>query len=178
MEKVLYDLMDWAAIEELVYSEAVNPHQILGPHITDAGLLIQAFIPTAEKISVKVTATGKEYQMELADEAGFFAVLVPRKSVTAYTLHVVYDNGTEETMSDPYSFKPQYSDSDLKKFEAGIHYSIYEQMGAHPRIIDGVSGVYFSVWAPCAMRVSVVGDFNLWDGRRHQMRRLDRKSVV
>ena len=110
--------------------------------------------------------------MELADEAGFFAVLIPRKTKTAYTLLVTYDNGAEEEVTDPYAFGPQYTERELKKFEAGIFYNIYEKMGAHPMTIDGVEGVYFSVWAPCAMRVSVVGDFNLWDGRRHQMRKL------
>ena len=172
MEQKLYDLMDWAGIEELVYSEASNPHAMLGPHLTEDGLLIQALVPTAAEISVKISSTGKKYPMELADEAGFFAALIPRKSKTPYTLEVIYDNGVTEELYDPYSFAPQYREEDLKKFAAGIHYTIYEKMGAHPMTIDGVSGVYFSVWAPCAMRVSVVGDFNLWDGRRHQMRRL------
>ena len=62
-----------------------------------------------------------------------------------------------------YSFAPQFTDADLKKFEAGIHYGIYNKMGAHPMTVKGTAGVYFAVWAPCAMRVSVVGDFNLWD---------------
>ena len=172
MEQKLYDLMDWAGIEELVYSESSNPHAMLGPHLTEEGLLIQALIPTAAEISVKISTTGKKFPMELADEAGFFAALIPRKSITPYTLVVTYDNGVTEELYDPYSFAPQYREEDLKKFAAGIHYTIYEKMGAHPMTIDGVSGVYFSVWAPCAMRVSVVGDFNLWDGRRHQMRRL------
>ena len=172
MEQKLYDLMDWAGIEELVYSEASNPHAMLGPHLTEDGLLIQALVPTAAEISVKISSTGKKYPMELADEAGFFAALIPRKSKTPYTLEVTYDNGVTEELYDPYSFAPQYREEDLKKFAAGIHYTIYEKMGAHPMTIDGVSGVYFSVWAPCAMRVSAVGDFNLWDGRRHQMRRL------
>lgn len=172
MEQKLYDQMDWAAIEELVYSESSDPHRVLGPHITEDGLLIQALLPTAKNVTVRLTSTGKTYPMELADEAGFFAVLIPRKTVTAYTLLVEYDNGTEEELHDPYAFAPQYKEEDLKKFEAGIHYTIYEKMGAHPMVIGGVEGVYFSVWAPCAMRVSVVGDFNLWDGRRHQMRRI------
>lgn len=75
MDKALYDLMDWAGIEELVYSEASNPHNMLGAHMTEAGMLVQAFIPTARDITVKITSTGKTYQMELADDAGFFAAL-------------------------------------------------------------------------------------------------------
>lgn len=177
MDKKLYDLMDWAGIEEIVYSEATNPHNLLGPHITEDGLLIQAFIPTAVEVTVKLGPGGKTYPMVREDEAGFFAVLIPRKTVPAYTLEVLYDNGTTEELADPYAFDPLYTEGDLKKFESGTHYSIYEKMGAHPMTIKGVSGVYFSVWAPCAMRVSVVGDFNLWDGRRHQMRRLEDSGI-
>ena len=96
MEQNLYDLMDWAGIEELVYSEASNPHAMLGPHLTESGLLIQALIPTAAQIVVKIASTGRKYAMELADEAGFFAVLIPRKSLAAYTLLVTYDNGVTD----------------------------------------------------------------------------------
>lgn len=177
MDKLLYDLMDWAGIEEIVYTEAANPHALLGPHVMEAGLLIQAFIPTATAVTVKITATGKEFPMELADDAGFYAVLVPRKSVTDYTLIVTYDNGVTEELHDPYAAPSQFTEADLKKFEAGIHYTIYEKLGAHPMMLNGVAGVNFAVWAPCAMRVSVTGDFNLWDGRCHQMRRLENSEI-
>lgn len=177
MDQTLYELMDWAGIEEIVYSEAANPHELLGAHMTEKGMLIQAFMPTARDITVKLASTGKSYQMEMADEAGFFAVLIPRKTLAEYTFMVFYDNGSLCEIHDPYSFAPQLTDSDLKKFEAGIHYNIYNKMGAHPMKIKGVDGVYFSVWAPCAMRVSVVGDFNLWDGRRHQMRNLGDSGI-
>ena len=118
MDKALYDLMDWAGIEELVYSEASNPHNMLGAHMTESGMLVQAFIPTARDITVKITSTGKTYQMELADDAGFFAALIPRKTMADYTLLVFYDNGTLGEIHDPYSFAPQFTDADLKKFEA------------------------------------------------------------
>ena len=177
MEQKLYDQMDWAGIEELVYSESAHPHDMLGPHLTQEGLLIQAFLPGAAEVAVKLAASGKKFAMELADEAGFFAVLIPRKTVATYTLVVTWENGEVEELHDPYAFEPQYTESDLKKFAAGIHYKIYEKMGAHLMTVDNVSGVYFSVWAPCAMRVSVVGDFNNWDGRRHQMRLLGDSGI-
>ena len=175
MDKKLYDLMDWAGIEELVYSEAVNPHGILGPHVTEDGVLIQMMMPTAKEAAV--VAGSKEYPMELADEAGFFAALLPRKTIPEYTLKVTFDNDIIREFKDPYAFAPQISETDLKRFEAGIHYEIYDKLGAHPMTINGVAGVYFAVWAPCALRVSVVGDFNLWDGRRNQMRRLGDSGV-
>ena len=177
MNKELYDLMDWAGIEELVYSEAPEPQNLLGPHITESGLLIQAFIPTAAEITVKLIGSDKEYPMEMQDEAGFFAVLLPRKSLADYWLKVKYDDGSEESLRDPYAFASQYSEAELKKFDAGIYYDVYKKMGAHPMEIKGVKGVYFSVWAPAAMRVSVVGDFNRWDGRRHPMKRLGSVGV-
>ena len=175
MDRKLYDLMDWAGIEELVYSESANPHELLGPHITEEGVLVQMLMPTAKEALVVVG--DKTYPMELADEAGFFAALLPRKTIPDYRLRVTFDNGVTEDLKDPYAFRPQISEEDLKKFEAGIHYTIYEKLGAHPMTVNGVSGVYFAVWAPCAMRVSVVGDFNLWDGRRNQMRRLGNSGV-
>lgn len=172
MNEKLYDMMDWAAIEAVVYSEEDNPHSLLGPHSTEEGILIQTFIPTAVSVSVVLDKTKDKYPMELEDEAGFFAALLPGKSIPEYTYEVTFDNGLTEEFKDPYCFKPQISEKDTKKFNSGICYDIYEKLGAHPVEIDGVKGVSFAVWAPNAMRVSVVGDFNLWDGRRHQMRRL------
>lgn len=177
MDKELYDLMDWKAIEDLVYSEVARPQNLLGPHVTEAGLLIQAFIPTAAEMTVKLSGTGKTFPMEMQDEAGFFAVLVPRKTVTDYTFLVTYSDGSQQELHDPYAFGSQYSESELKKFETGIYYDVYKKMGAHPMEINGVKGVLFSVWAPCAMRVSVVGEFNRWDGRRHQMKLLGDSGV-
>ena len=72
MDKVLYDLMDWAGIEEIVYSEAGNPERLLGPHLTEEGLVIQVFIPRAEAVTVKLATGGKKYPMEQQDEAGYF----------------------------------------------------------------------------------------------------------
>lgn len=168
MNKMLYDLMDWAGIEEMVYSESRHPERILGAHLVQDGVLVQAFIPTADSVAVKMGAG--TYEMEMADEEGFFAVLIPRKTIGSYTLLVTYDNGTQEELKDPYEFENQITEQELKKFDAGVDYEVYKKLGAHPMTVDGVKGVLFAVWAPCAMRVSVVGDFNLWDGRRHQMK--------
>ncbi|HEX3022923.1 MAG TPA: 1,4-alpha-glucan branching enzyme, partial [Lachnospiraceae bacterium] len=177
MDEKLYDLCDWAEIEAIVYSEHDNPHSILGPHVTNEGILVSTFIPTAVSITVHLNKSGKEYSMELFDEAGFFSALIPGKRVEPYTYFVTYDNGSQEQIVDPYYFEPVMDAMDLKKFISGIHYDIYNKLGAHQVEIDGVKGVLFAVWAPNAMRVSVVGDFNLWDGRRHPMRRLGDSGV-
>lgn len=172
MEEKLYNLMDWAGIEALVYSEEDNPHGLLGPHVTEEGILIQVFLPTAVKVSVKVDGTKKEYPMVMEDEEGFFAVLVPRKKIPSYSICAEYDNGAVEEFRDPYAFAPQITEQETKKFNAGICYNIYEKLGAHPMTVNGVDGVYFAVWAPNALRVSVVCDKVNWDGRRLPMRRL------
>ena len=178
MDNRLYELMNWPRIEALVYSEEDEPQEILGPHKTEEGILVQAFLPTAVKMTAVIRGTGKEYEMELADEGGFFAVLLPGKTVPEYFFRVEYDNGVVQDLEDAYRFQPKvYSVKDLDKFEAGIHYTLYEKMGAHPMTIKGVDGTYFSVWAPNACRVSVVGDFNLWDGRRHPMRRIEEAGI-
>lgn len=171
-EDKLYDLMDWAQIEALVYSEEDQPHDILGPHVTDGGILIQTFIPTANRIKVRITGKKETYEMKLEDEAGFYAVLIPGKKIPKYTLDVVFDDGTSLEYLDPYAFAPILTPQETAKFNAGICYDIYEKLGAHPMTVNGVDGVHFAVWAPNAMRVSVVGNFNLWDGRRLPMRRL------
>ncbi len=170
MEKKLYELMNWPRIEAVVYSEEDEPQEILGPHKVKGGTLIQAFLPTAVRMEVILKDTGKAVEMEKADEEGFFAALVPGRKIPAYHFRVTYDNDTVQEMEDIYRFAPQvFTKQDLEEFSKGIHYSIYEKMGAHPMTIDGVEGTYFAVWAPNAERVSVVGDFNLWDGRRNPM---------
>ncbi|MCI8506196.1 MAG: 1,4-alpha-glucan branching protein GlgB [Lachnospiraceae bacterium] len=177
MNEKIYELMDWPEIEALVYSECQEPAGILGPHLTDDGVLIQAFLPTAKAVSVLTLKNGKQYEMELADEAGFFAALIPGQRIPSYVLEVTWDSDEVQKLHDPYSFSSIYKEEDIRRFDAGIHYEIYQKMGAHPKTLKGVPGVVFSVWAPNAMRVSVVGDFNLWDGRRHQMQRISESGI-
>lgn len=175
MDKVLYDLMDWPEIEAVVYSECRKPKDILGEHVTKAGLLFQFFIPGA--IQVDVLCGGKRYECEMVDEAGYFALLIPGKRKLKYTLKVTNPDYSVTDVIDPYSFNVQILDSDLAAFDAGINYEVYNVLGAHPMTIDGVEGVNFAVWAPNAWRVSVVGNFNNWDGRTHQMHINDKYGV-
>ena len=177
MDKKLYDLMDWAGVEAIVYSEEDHPENYLGPHQTEDGITIQAFFPDAKEAKVKVNGVKKMYPMDLEDEAGYFAVLIPGKKIPEYSILVTYENGTVEEHKDPYSFAPQITEKEAKKFNAGICYDIYKKLGAHPMNINGTDGVYFAVWAPNAMRVSVVGDFNLWDGRKLPMRRFGESGI-
>ncbi|MCI9463082.1 MAG: 1,4-alpha-glucan branching protein GlgB [Lachnospiraceae bacterium] len=172
MNKRLYKLMNWAQIEGIIYSESDDPHEVLGAHVSGNNILIQTFIPGAKKVRIQPETGDKSYQMECVDEEGYFAALIPGKTRFSYEYIAEFEDGTLKKVKDAYNFKPQITQKDTEKFNAGIHYTIYEKLGAHPMTIDGVSGVYFAVWAPNAVRVSTVGDFNGWDGRVHQMRKL------
>ena len=172
MTKKLYKMMNWPVIEEIIYSESQDPHATLGPHVQGNGTLIQAFFPGAQKVTLQLTKDMAEKEMELADDDGFFAVWLPVKNVGAYRYIVSYENGSVETMQDAYRHECLITAEDEEKFAMGVHYTVYEKLGAHPLNLDGEEGVYFAVWAPNALRVSTVGDFNHWDGRVHQMRKL------
>lgn len=171
MEEKLYNLMNWPEIEAITYSEHDMPHTILGPHKTPDGILIHTYMPTAKSVAVLLTEKSQEVPIEMVrvDEMGFYSVLLPSKRIPKYKYRVVYENDVVHELYDPYSFSLCFNEQDEKRWSSGIHYNVYEKLGAHLCTIDGVQGVLFAVWAPNAMRVSVVGDFNLWDGRRHPM---------
>ena len=173
MNNKLYKMMNWPEIEEIIYSDGDNPHRILGAHKVGNSYLVQAFYPEAASMQVCIENTKKTYDMELADEAGFFAVIVPYVEKLKYHFVIKDNDGNEKKVIDAYAFGPLMDREDFIKLGSGIHYHIYEKLGAHPMIRDGVKGTQFAVWAPSAARVSVIGDFNNWDGRVSQMHRLD-----
>lgn len=178
MDKVLRELIDLKKIKQLENSECTNPEEILGAHSEKVGMMYAAYLPDAKQVSVCVD--GQVHAMERVDSEGFFAmVLMDQKRMLPYQFLVEYANGDTEQIEDPYSrrFGSLFTEEDLRKFEAGTFYKSYEKMGAHPMSIDGVEGVHFAVWAPNAMRVSVVGDFNFWNGKRHQMKKLSKSGI-
>ncbi len=168
----LYKLMDWPKMEQIIASECDNPHEVLGPHRSGYYTLVQAFFPEVEKAAIVFEEKWDNVQMEQLDESGYFAALIPEKDLPKYYYMVKKNDGTTERRDEAYRFAPLINKSDTDKFKNGIYYSAYKKLGAHPMALDGVKGTYFAVWAPSALRVSVVGDFNGWDGRVHQMRRL------
>ena len=180
MSDRLYELMDWAEIEAVVYSEESEPKKILGPRVTEDGILIQCFLPGVQRVKVLLGRGKQDFDMVMEDEAGFFSVLIPGDKIPKYKLEAEYEENNEKKtvkFYDPYAFENQITPEEEQQFNAGICYQIYEKLGAHPMRLNGVAGVYFAVWAPNAMRVSVVGDFNQWDGRIHQMNRLDTSGI-
>ncbi len=172
MSNKLNKLLNPVKINEIVYSECDNPHEVLGPHIVGNQVLFQLFYPGAMSAKLRLMDTRKDYSMQMISSEGYFAFLLPLKEMGEYR-YVVSDGINKEILVlDSYRHAPLISHEDTEKFKNGIHYEVYELLGAHPCVLDGDEGTYFAVWAPNARRVSVVGDFNHWDGRMHQMRRL------
>ena len=148
-----------------------DPFSVLGMHETDNGIEIRALLPDACRVSV----IDKENQdtvceLDCLDDRGFFAGVVPKtRDFFAYQLQV-YWGKESQILEDPYRYHPMINDLDEWLLAEGSFLRPYEVLGAHFIECDGVSGVNFRLWAPNAKRVSVVGDFNYWDGRRHPMR--------
>jgi len=166
-------------IGALVEGKYENPFELLGPHeVQDSGrraMAVRAFLPTTERAWVIDPAHGSAPRpMRRIHPAGLFEAICPPPTGNdkpRYMIRSADGSGKKNTMHDPYSFPNLLTDYDLYLLGEGRHWQCYERLGAHLRTIDGVEGVNFAVWAPNATSVSVVGDFNAWDGRRHPMRK-------
>ena len=169
MQNLLNAQMDWEKVEAVVYADTKYPFQILGPRVTENGVQICCMYPGAKSVSVKVKRSKEVYEMERLDDTGFFGVLVNKDKIFKYTYEITNEDGTVWEQEDAYAFLPVLPDEELELFAQGINYNIYKLLGAHKKKVGGVEGVEFAVWAPDAQKVSVVGDFNMWDGRRHLM---------
>lgn len=169
--------INWMEVEALTNGRHNNPHHILGMHECIDDVYINVYVPNAKVVTAIDSATDKRYTLVSDRVPGFYTVVIKNKKSFDYVLNVKFDNGEEITYIDPYIFEPVLDPIDISLFNEGEHYRIYEKMGAHVMTVDGVDGVLFSVWAPNAERVSVVGNFNNWDGRRHPMRKLDYSGI-
>ncbi len=164
-------------IERLLTLEHPEPHELLGIHPTPDGVVVRAYRPNAEGVILIVDGKSR-MPMERRNEAGFFEVLVPgRREVFPYLFEVRYPGGETFTVVDPYRFLPTVGELDLHLWGETRHERVYDKLGSHVREIDGIRGVSFAVWAPNARSVSVIGDFNEWDGRLHLMRTLGSSGV-
>src|SRR6266566_1316898 len=144
-----------------------DPFRYLGTHVEGDVPLVRIFLPDAEGVAI-VDEQGHERGLERIHDAGLFEGRLSNGS-RRYRVRARYGERQVE-IEDPYRFPPILSDFDLYLLGEGTHTHLYEKLGAHPMVLDEVSGVAFAVFAPNAQRVSVVGDFNSWDGRRHPMR--------
>jgi 1,4-alpha-glucan branching enzyme len=164
-------------IDALVEGVHEDVFGVLGPHAvptsTGVAVAVRALLPQADSVRVIPAAAGREPRpMQRLHPAGFFEAVFPDESrIFAYRLEVRDGPGAVAVVEDPYRFPSTLSEFDRHLLAEGTHYAASDKLGAHPMVLDGVSGTVFAVWAPNARRVSVVGDFNGWDGRRHPMRR-------
>ena len=160
-------------IDAIVQGNHADPFRILGLHPLGiagrAAQVVRAFLPEAEQAWV-VLNPEEIHSMTRAHPDGFFECLIEGKDLSGYRLRLADGQGATRDFRDPYAFPPTLSEYDLHLISEGHHLQLYEKLGAHPLQLNGVEGVAFALWAPNAMRVSVVGDFNQWDGRRHPMR--------
>jgi 1,4-alpha-glucan branching enzyme len=166
-------ILDASSIRAVVEGEHGDPFAVLGPHPVQtpagAAVVVRAMLPGASAVRV-LPAGAPPAPMERLHPGGLFeTVVAEQRQPFAYRLEVVRDGRATE-IDDPYRFPSLFSEFDRHLLAEGTHYQAHEKLGAHPAVLDGVAGVVFAVWAPGARRVSVVGDFNDWDGRRHAMR--------
>ena len=159
--------LDKTAVEALIEGRHPDPFAVLGPHETASGTVIRAFLPGASAATViglqgNILATFRRTHQD-----GLFEAALP--AAMPYRLRIDWQGVMQET-EDPYAFPTLLGQLDVHLLAEGRHRQIGACLGAQPMEVDGIAGVRFAVWAPNARRVSVVGDFNAWDGRRHPMR--------
>src|SRR3972149_4900215 len=177
-------------INKIVHADHHDPFNVLGIHHVhvngEKGVSIRAFLPEAVEVSAidsKACSERSEsnehniYPLSRIHQEGFFETFIKDREIFNYYFSVKNSNGSTLKFYDPYSFLPIISDLDRHLFNEGNHLRIYEKLGTHIMDLDGIKGVHFAVWAPNAKRVSVIGDFNKWDGRRHPMRILGNSGI-
>ena len=158
-------------VEAIIEARHGDPFSFLGMHPTSGGVCLRAMLPAAQEMAVVDSATGKiaAKGVRVHSDGFFVATVADRKEPFRYRLRISR-GAIEQEFDDVYRFPPVLGELDTYLLAEGNHLASYRKLGAHPLIHEGVEGVAFAVWAPNARRVSVVGDFNAWDGRRMPMR--------
>jgi 1,4-alpha-glucan branching enzyme len=165
------EVSDTSAMAALTEGRSGDPFGFLGPHERDGSIILRVLHPGADTVAA-VSPKGKPIaQLERRHPAGIFEGRIGKSKLPAYRLRFTRGEDSWEE-EDPYRFGSTLGELDLHLLGEGRHLGLYERLGAHPMKLDGVEGTRFALWAPNASRVSVVGPFNQWDGRRHPMRRL------
>lgn len=167
---------------KIISAESMNPHHYLGmKQMWVEGkerLKVRVYIPTATEVAIApLKESHKMYPLEHKGEGIFEGVLGRRKKCFLYRVYCKDQEGNTWDFIDSYQFEQSFDGYELYLFGEGTNYKIHHKLGAHFEVRQGVEGVNFAVWAPHAKRVSVVGDFNLWDGRRHQMRLIPSNGI-
>jgi 1,4-alpha-glucan branching enzyme len=164
-------------VELVVRRDHPDPHHLLGAHSSNGDVVVRAFRPGAERLRVLPENEAPVDATRMHPSGLFEGVLRGAKLPVRYRLEVAYPGGEAVELDDPYGFLPTLGELDLHLLAQGRHERLYDKLGAHVLEVDGVVGTAFAVWAPGARSVSVVGDFNDWDGRLHPMRSLGAAGI-
>ena len=165
-------ILSTAEIQAIIYGMHGAPFSLLGMHETGAkkpGVVVRVFRPYATQVELIRKSDGQAFDMPRIHEDGLYELFFEDEKPFAYKLRLTWFDKTVAELEDPYRFPLQLTDLDMYLLGEGTNVRAYNKMGAHPLTVDGVEGVHFAVWAPNAIRVSVVGWFNNWDGRIHPM---------
>src|SRR5439155_6821480 len=166
-----------AAFAALIGGRHRDPFAVIGPHEEGGAIVVRAFQAAGRAIDLRLVATGTLVPMVKRDPAGLFEVRLPEDTTEPtgapdYRLRITYPGDHVVEVDDPYRYGRVLTDFDLHLLGEGTHYRSFEKLGAHRITVGHTTGIHFAVWAPNADRVSVIGDFNAWDGRVHAMRLL------
>ncbi len=181
MNKKQYALMNWEEIESIVYADCAKPSSVLGLHTRKSEKILQAFFPEASKVYVNLynakTKRNKKVEMELVDEAGFFAAFLTKDTFDSYTYTIEYANAEKKNVYDPYSFHATVEDKAIASIKRGTNEVCAELLGTKKTKIDGVDGILFAVYAPKAQKVSILADFNNFKEGSHLMEKNESTGV-
>ena len=163
-------------VMELVFGNCSKPRDLLGRHFILQGQVISAYHPDAVKMEV-ISEDGERYPMDTVERQPVFSLFLPHKRPFSYQIHMTFHDGNTYISSDPYSYEGLITEEEEKLFSKGNWTEVYHKMGCHKVKIGNTEGMYFAVWAPGARRVSVVGDFNYWNGMLYPMHKMENSDI-
>lgn len=163
-------------VMELVFGNCSKPKDLLGRHFILQGQVISAYHPDAVKMEV-ISEDGEYYPMDTVERQPVFSLFLPHKRPFSYQIHMTFHDGNTYISSDPYSYEGLITEEEEKLFSKGNWTEVYHKMGCHKVKLGNTEGMYFAVWAPGARRVSVVGDFNYWNGMLYPMHKMENSDI-
>lgn len=163
-------------VMELVFGNCSKPKDLLGRHFILQGQVISAYHPDAVKMEV-ISEDGERYTMDTVERQPVFSLFLPHKRPFSYQIHMTFHDGNTYISSDPYSYEGLITEEEEKLFSKGNWTEVYHKMGCHKVKLGNTEGMYFAVWAPGARRVSVVGDFNYWNGMLYPMHKMENSDI-
>ena len=163
-------------VMELVFGNCSKPRDLLGRHFILQGQVISAYHTDAVKMEV-ISEDGERYPMDTVERQPVFSLFLPHKRPFSYQIHMTFHDGNTYISSDPYSYEGLITEEEEKLFSKGNWTEVYHKMGCHKVKLGNTEGMYFAVWAPGARRVSVVGDFNYWNGMLYPMHKMENSDI-